>query len=746
MNQLSLKDTPVLQMLTDVQPWMPPPRWQRYTVAAASIALALAVSLLLRPVFERGPFLLFFLAVAVSAAYGGLKPGMVTAVGSMFAINYFFTEPLHTLMVDLNGLLRLITFVAVATVIGWLYERRRRAEELSQNRAEWFYTTLASIGDGMIATDAAGRVIFMNQVASSLTGWKINEAVGRPIQDIFRIVNETTRQPVENPALKVLERGTIVGLANHTVLIARDGTERAIDDSGAPIRGRNNDLIGTVLVFRDVTKSRRAEAELRDARAELSEIIDSIDDAFYAVDKNWCFTYVNQKAAQTWSKSAEALIGQNIWEAFPSGVGSEAYHQLQHTMQHRASVHFETLSGYLGQWVSVNAYPRASGGLVVYFRDISHRKRREERLQTLYNLTTHLSQAATLAEVGETITRLGLKAIPAKASSVSVLMENGQEMEVLWDSDMAPETREKWRFFPVNMPWPINDVVRSGKPLWFETRSERLQAYPATAEFEQYPGAWAILPLNVKQRTLGAITIAFQEDRSFPQDEREFLLTLADQCAQTVERARLSEQAQEVAVYEERQRLARDLHDAVSQTLFSASVITESLPRLWQRDPDEILIKLNQLNRLTRGAMAEMRTLLLELRPTMLLNSRMGDLLQQLAEAIKGRKNIVFGVSVDDQQPLPENMHVALYRIAQESLNNIVKHSQASEVSVVYRSTPNRVELTISDNGIGFEIASTHAGFGMSTMRERAEAVNATLNVTSQPGQGTTVSVVWEKP
>ncbi|MBI5669608.1 MAG: PAS domain S-box protein [Chloroflexi bacterium] len=746
MSQVSLNDNPLLHLLTESQPWTPPPRWQRYAVAVGSVALALAVSLLFRPVFERGPFLLFFLAVAVSAAYGGLKPGIVATVGGMFAVNYFFTPPFYTLLVDLNSLVRLLVFFATAAVVGWLYERRQHAEESAQTRAEWFYTTLTSVGDGMIATDTQGHIIFMNTVAAALTGWNSSEAVGRPIQEVFHVVNEATRQPVDNPVLKVLERGVIVGLANHTVLIARDGTERAIDDSGAPIRNRRRELIGTVLIFRDVTASRQAETAVRDARAQLSEILESIDDAFYAVDKNWRFTYINQKAAETWGKTPEALVGQNIWEVFPGGVDSEAYHQLQQAMQTRHSVRFETYSSYLNEWVSVSAYPGQNGGLVVYFRDITERKRREEHLQTLYTLTAQLSQAVTLDEVGGVITSLALRVLPAKASSVSLLSETRQEMEVRWDSNMTPETRDRWQVFPITMPWPINDVVRTGKPQWFETRAARLAAYPATAEFEPYPGAWAVLPLNVKQRTLGAITIAFQTDRAFPDDEREFLLAVADQCAQAIERARLYEQAREIAVHEERQRLARDLHDAVSQTLFSASMISESLPRLWQRSPDETLAKINQLNRLTRGAMAEMRNLLLELRPTMLLNSRMGDLLQQLTEAIKGRKNIAFSVVLDDQQPLPEAVHVALYRIGQEALNNMVKHSQASEASVIYRSAPDRVELTISDNGIGFDITGTQAGFGMSTMRERAEAVNARLNVTSQPGQGTTVSVIWEKP
>ena len=134
-----------------------------------------------------------------------------------------------------------------------LAERQRAAEALRLER-ERLRITLASIGDAVISTDAEGRVTFLNGVAEALTGWPQAEAAGRPLPDVFRIVNEHTRQPVENPALRALREGVVVGLANHTVLIARDGTERPIDDSAAPIRDESGSPVGAVLVFRDVTE------------------------------------------------------------------------------------------------------------------------------------------------------------------------------------------------------------------------------------------------------------------------------------------------------------------------------------------------------------------------------------------------------------------------------------------------------------------------------------------------------------
>jgi PAS domain S-box-containing protein len=143
---------------------------------------------------------------------------------------------------------------------------RRKAEQALAAEREQLLVTLRSIGDGVITTDTQGRIVLMNKVAEELTGWSGAEAAGRPLTDVFRIINEQTRQPVANPVEAVLRSGQIIGLANHTVLICRDGQERAIADSGAPIGNQGGAVIGVVLVFRDVTDRQKAEAALQNAQ------------------------------------------------------------------------------------------------------------------------------------------------------------------------------------------------------------------------------------------------------------------------------------------------------------------------------------------------------------------------------------------------------------------------------------------------------------------------------------------------
>ncbi len=206
----------------------------------------------------------------------------------------------------------------------------------------------------------------------------------------------------------------------------------------------------------------------------------------------------------------------------------------------------------------------------------------------------------------------------------------------------------------------------------------------------------------------------------------------------------LAENAAQEAVVSERARLARDLHDAVTQTLFSASLIAEVLPDLWEMDVDEAKQSTEELRQLTRGALAEMRTLLLELRPAALTQSRFEDLLKQLSEAVIGRARLPVHLSIEGDCKLPPEVQVALYRIAQESLNNIVKYSRATQVNISLIITCVGLHMEISDDGTGFDTNKIKpTSLGMRIMRERAQNIGADFEVISQAGKGTTISVTW---
>lgn len=204
--------------------------------------------------------------------------------------------------------------------------------------------------------------------------------------------------------------------------------------------------------------------------------------------------------------------------------------------------------------------------------------------------------------------------------------------------------------------------------------------------------------------------------------------------------------AVEDAVIAERNRLARDLHDAVTQTLFAASLTAEVLPDLWDMDETEARKSTEELRQLTRGALAEMRTLLFELRPAALNQARLIDLLKQLSEALMGRERLPICLNVDGECEIPCDVKVEIYRIAQESLNNVVKYARATRVELSVRLEAEQVHMEIKDNGIGFDMTCVKpTSLGLRIMRERAEAIDAQLQVTSQPGMGTKVSLDWHR-
>lgn len=260
-------------------------------------------------------------------------------------------------------------------------------------------------------------------------------------------------------------------------------------------------------------------------------------------------------------------------------------------------------------------------------------------------------------------------------------------------------------------------VLITGIMLWWLMRKKRL-------ELEEYAN------------TLRMVNQTLRDDIS----ERE-----RTQRELTIMTERFEERVAE-GILEERQRLARELHDAVTQTMFSASVIAESLLAIWERKPEQVPDGLRQLQQLTRGAVADMRMLLLELRPRAIEDVRLHQLLKQLCESFSGRNGFTPELNVQTDILLPVNVRHAFYRIAQEALNNIAKYAKATRVSILLEQSESTVMMRIHDNGIGFELSKVQDGnhFGLKIMQERAQAMNAIFHLKSKPMQGTSIFVAWD--
>jgi nitrate/nitrite-specific signal transduction histidine kinase len=290
----------------------------------------------------------------------------------------------------------------------------------------------------------------------------------------------------------------------------------------------------------------------------------------------------------------------------------------------------------------------------------------------------------------------------------------------------------------------MGSVMSTGEPAVVEDADNE----PGVAVHVTQPEgirAFMHVPIKVKGRLFGVFNFGYLAPHSFSEDEKRLLSALAQRAALAIENAQLYEQAQFAATIEERQRLARELHDAVTQTLFSSSLIADVLPRIWERNPEEGRRRLEELRQLTRGALAEMRTLLLELRPSALVEVELGDLLRQVGEAFTGRSRIPIQLEVDGDIHIPPDVKVGLYRIAQEALNNIAKHANASQVTLKLCAEGKGLELSVVDDGCGFDmsgVSSEH--LGLKIMGERSREIGVNLTVDSQVGAGTKIVARWE--
>lgn len=252
------------------------------------------------------------------------------------------------------------------------------------------------------------------------------------------------------------------------------------------------------------------------------------------------------------------------------------------------------------------------------------------------------------------------------------------------------------------------------------------------------------LPLSTKGRDLGFFILGNHEPGYLTREGLSLLDSIGKQIGVALENAYLYEQAEQAAVTAERHRLARELHDAVTQTLFSANLIADVLPRIWKRNPDEGMQNLEELRQLTRGALAEMRTLLLEMRPEALEQSDFKSLLSQQADAFIGRVRVPLNLEIYGDCEFTPEVKLVFYRVAQEALNNIAKHSGARQVELLLECQPDHVNLLIKDDGLGFDLGSIPPGhMGMVIMRERANSIGAVLKIESQAGQGATVELDW---
>ena len=440
---------------------------------------------------------------------------------------------------------------SVADEIAVGIERKTSQERLHEQR-EWLSVTLASIGDAVITTDDHGRVTFLNGVAQEMTGWSLNDAEGQPLEAVFTIINEQTRQPVKNPVEKVLREGVIVGLANHTVLIAKDGTERPIDDSAAPIRDSAGKLIGVVLIFRDVTEQRRAEQELRASEARKSAVLQTALDCIITMDHEGNVVEFNPAAEKTFGYSRDQVIGQELCRFIIPPLFRD---------RHRTGMAHYLATGegpVLGKRLELPAL-RADGTefpvelaitriptegpplFTAYLRDITEAKRAEQHRNARLAVTHALNEAASLDDGAERVLRAVCENLGWDVGFFWMVREDEESLvcRQSWHRPDVPvkefETASCSRTFGLGEGLP-GRVWASGKPAWILDISQDGN-FPRLASAVQYDLHSAIAcPVVVGDRTLGVIEFFTKRIREADTDLLETMGTVAGNVGQFAER------------------------------------------------------------------------------------------------------------------------------------------------------------------------------------------------------------------
>ncbi|HWB09821.1 MAG TPA: PAS domain S-box protein [Pirellulales bacterium] len=366
-------------------------------------------------------------------------------------------------------------------------DARRLAEEAAARRVveqdarlireqrERLQVTLASIGDAVISTDDQGRVEFLNPVAEQLLGWNTLDAAGRALDEIFRIVNENTRQPVENPARRALRDGQVVGLANHTILLSRDGTERPIDDSAAPIKDAEGFVIGCVLVFRDISERKRAEESLRQQREWLSVTLASIGDAVIATDSQGHVTYLNDVAQQLtgWARAdAEGRPLGQVFNIRNEQTGQRVESPVEKVLRQGTIVGLGNHTVLVARDgterpIDDSAAPirDAAGkliGVVLIFRDVTEQRRAEAALreseENLRLLADTIPQLAWMARPDGHIIWYNRRWYEYTGTTAEEM--EGWGWQSVHDPDVLPEVVERWKASiasgqPFDMVFPL---------------------------------------------------------------------------------------------------------------------------------------------------------------------------------------------------------------------------------------------------------------------------------------------------
>ncbi len=589
----------------------------------------------------------------------------------------------------------------------FLKRPERSVEAALEASEEHFRLLVEGVQDyAIFILDAEGHVITWNLGAQRIKGYDTEEILGEHFSIFYTDEDVGSGHPDEELRVAVADGH----YEEEGIRVRKDGSTFWANVIITALRDEQGNLRGFAKVTRDITTRKEAEerermlAREQAAREQATNILESISDAFFAVDHEWRFTYVNSKAEELWGRSREELLGKNIWEGFPQAEGSEFYRQIRRAAEEGTVTEFETVFPVLDTWTAGRAYP-SQEGLSVYFRDVTERKRSEEesaRLAAIVESSDDVIIGKTLEGI-ITSWNKGAERIYGYSAEEAV----GQPISML----VPPER-------PNEIPRILESIRRGEKVDHFET-------VRMTKDGRRLDISLTVSPIrNSAGDIVGASTIA----------------------RDITERKRVEEAIQQ-AREAERQRIARDLHDGVLQDL---SYTTAAI-RLIKLDAEGTALEggLQKVVDAIRSTDQGLRAAVYHLRLADELNQPFPRLLESLVER---NREMARGqqIELEVKEGFPSaplgDAGIELLRILQEALANARRHSGARSVLVSLRTEgDDLVVAEVADEGRGFE-SGTAPGVGLRSMQERANSLGGELTIESEPGKGTRVRVQMPMP
>jgi len=517
------------------------------------------------------------------------------------------------------------------------------------------------------------------------------------------------------------------------------------------------------------SEKEQANLELTASESRYRRLVETMNDGLGIIDESGRFTYANQRLTEMVEYPLDEVVGEPMTkflneankqiladqlELRKTGIG-EPY---ELTLQKKGGSEIFTLVSPVAVYDNGNTYK----GSFAVVTDITERvlagrmleQRVEERTQELSALLDITHDIISPTDLNVVLNRIleRLQTI-LDIHRLAIIGEQQDGWRVLAQvCQCYPPDCESIQFLEHEVQALVNDFY-STEPVLITSREGnggehngfRATVSRLSAGCKANLHCWLGVPLMEKDKIMGVLLFGCEQEE-VSAGQINIIQAAANLVSITIENNRLYKQLRESVLEEERNRLARDLHDSVTQTLFTASVLAEVTPRIWDKDKGIARQNLEKLSRLIRGALAEMRSMLIELRIGEVADQNLDQLLHTLLEAVQGRSKIMINESIPDIPEIPKNVKSAYYRVAREALNNMVVHAGASRVDVLLVEKQGVLTLRIKDNGVGFNPQELEAGhLGIKIMAERAAAVGADLQILSESAKGTQVILTWPK-